>query len=75
MKAVIITKKNQKTLAERYITPLDQEEIDEEFPIGHYAMADFGSDILNGVVSPMNFAEGFTQGQALKNDWFEVVPK
>lgn len=71
MKAIQITARNQAQLGSLY--GLDGYE--EEFPVGHYIVADFGThqdEHYEGVFSPAELQAQFIQLRPLENHWIEV---
>jgi hypothetical protein len=73
MKAVLITKNNQKTLAARYfIDPID---FDDRLPLDYYLVCAFGVEEHYELLTKAELDEHFTTtGALLANDFFEIVP-
>jgi hypothetical protein len=73
MKAVLITTKNQKTLASRYF--LDPIDFDDKMPVGYYLVCGFGVEDNYELLTEENLDANFTRsGAVLANDFFEIVP-
>ena len=72
MKAVLITKTNQKTLAARYfIDPID---FDDRMPLDYYLVCDFGVEEHYELVTSAELDAKFTRtGAILSNEFFEIV--
>lgn len=77
MKAILITKSNQKRVAALYTEGLTQEELDVEYPVNNYVVSDFGDEgFYEGVLSEAAFNEKFVKmGRDLRNGWIEVERK
>lgn len=73
MKAIQITAKNIDYLVTKFaVDPLDKA---DQFPLGYYAVTDFGNDETFEVVTPAVFTEKLTIDltQGLDNDWVSVT--
>ena len=73
MKAIVITSKNQTSIATDY--GVDIEDADELLPVGWVLVASFADErgFYDGVISAQTFESLFTKGAILENDYFEVV--
>jgi hypothetical protein len=73
MKAVLITKTNQKTLAARYF--INSIDFDDLMPIGYYLVCDFGVEEHYELLDQETLDATFTYDPlvVLKNEFFEIV--
>lgn len=72
MKAIVITKENQSSIATQYRIDLD--DMDIFLPVGFVLVAEFGSETYLGVVEKSLFDAAFATGASLENDYFEATP-
>jgi hypothetical protein len=73
VKAIVITSKNQTSIATDY--GVDIEDADELLPLGWVLVASFADERYDGVIPQATLDNMFTRGATLQNDYFEIIPK
>lgn len=70
-KAILVTPANIKKLNERF----QHEGTGVPMAIGYYLVAGFGEDGDYQLLSAATFNQRYTQGQPIRNGFFEALPK
>lgn len=73
MKAITITQKNKSTIAADYL--ISNDDMEDLLPTGWILLADFGTPWYEGVITQAFFDTYFTKGDALENEYFDVIKK
>lgn len=70
-KAVLVTEANLDELNSRFF----QEGTSVPMAVGYYLVAGFGDHLSYELLNSANFNAKYTQGETLRNGFFEAVPK
>lgn len=75
MKAVLVTKDNQKYLNSRFNPSGDEDSMNDYVPIGFWLVMDFGPDTSYDILSGGLLERIYILGRKLNNGFIEVIKK